>query len=133
LEQGAFMAGLTIDVSDTSAAAIAATLRMECDRLKAELRKAERALDQVEKLIGLPTPEQTESGRMKHGETEKAVLATMERMSPYTISQQSIMEAIGSSHTTTYRVLKRLESEQVIRQMPGGNWILTNPPVELRQ
>lgn len=118
---------ITLDLKGTSAEAISQTLRIRRDQLQDELASIDDALAQLSKIADMPKPEQTDTGRLKHGETEKAVLEYLKRaVIGWEVNQEELMQRLGTSHTSTFRALKKLESEGKIRRGPKGNWVLAN-------
>ena len=109
------MAGINLDLSKTSATAVTLSLKIERDRLKTELESVERAIAQLEKVSELEMPEQTDSGRIKHGETRRAVMDYLLTVaSPYAATLEEIVQGLGTAQSTTYKALKSMEEEKTL-------------------
>jgi uncharacterized membrane protein len=124
------MANLDYDVGKQTNDALIAALKVERALHQKEVENIDRALAQLEKLSAVPRPERTAAGNIRHGETERAVLDYLVRVAaPMAAKRVEIMNALGTSSTTTYRALKTLEKAGAVEELEDGTWLPVSAPV----
>jgi DNA invertase Pin-like site-specific DNA recombinase len=118
------MAGINIDLSQTTAAAVLETLRVRKAQLERELAEMNRGIFQLEAITKSESGQTVAPDRSNYTVAEKRIRGQLIKTLPWGSTATEIVAETDISRATVYRLLNAMKDDGEVLQSEDGHWLL---------